>query len=129
MFNSPSKLLLTMILLLAFVGQSMASHFVMPIDEHSRLQTETQEQVPVSAHDNSDTSDTSGSVEDDECCEVECCESECICPANACASMVYLDTSLLFSGGELLSEPLLLAATKGTYYFSTPLYRPPIFTS
>ena len=121
MFKALSQLLFMIILLVAFVGQTMAYSLMASYDSISELQTSTQLQSSSTAHNESSS--------ENDCCDVECCESECICPANACASMVYLDSNLPISDLAVISEPLNLLSTQATVVIARSLYRPPIFTS
>lgn len=116
------KLLLIITMLVAFMGQTMAYHFIALNEITSEKQTNVQLSNFVENNDNSNASV-------DDCCQVECCESECICPANVCTSSAYIDNRLSMSDIIFLSEPLLSLATKGTHFIATSLYRPPIFTS
>jgi len=124
MLKSLLKLLSMIILLVAFIGQTMAYHFMESYDGFSEQRTKIQHQTFVDVNDSSNASEDT-----DLCCEVECCESECICPANTCASSAYLDNSLPLSGVVFLSEPQFSLATKTTHFIATSLYRPPIFSS
>lgn len=124
MYKPLSKLLIIITILVAFVGQAMAYHFMAVNDTHSNLQSTAQLKV----FDN-DTYDGQSSENNDDCCEIECCESECICPANACISPVYLDTNLSLSELVILSESMLSLQSKDTHFIASSLYRPPIFTS
>lgn len=119
-----SKLLLMITMLIAFVGQTMAYHFMASYDSSFEQHIEIPQKTIIN-----DNSSANPSESIDDCCEVECCESDCICPANACASIAYLDSRLLLSDIMVLSEPLLSLATKDTYFIASPFYRPPIFTS
>jgi len=124
MLKSLSKLLFLITILVAFVGQTMAYHFMASYDGTSEQHLKIQQQTFVN-----DNYSANASEDIDGCCEVECCESECICPANACASMAYLGNSLPLSELVVLSEPPLSLTTKATHFIATSLYRPPIFTS
>ncbi|PAJ72141.1 hypothetical protein CJF42_22815 [Pseudoalteromonas sp. NBT06-2] len=124
MLKPLSKLMLMITILVAFLGQTMSYHFMASYDGTSEFHTKIQQQTFV--YDN-DSSNTSESIDD--CCEVECCEIECICPANACASIAYLDNNIPISELLILSEPQLSLTTKGTHFIAKSLYRPPIFAS
>lgn len=123
MFKSLTSLPLLITLLVAFIGQAMAYHYA-----GNNVDSFIQD---VAAHEQSgpEHKGLSSSEDVDDCCEIECCESDCICPANVCASMVYLDTDSLTSQILPLSEPMLLMLKKDTRSFSTRRYRPPIFAS
>jgi len=126
MSKSLSKLLFMILLLVAFVGQTMAYSIMASYGSISEFQTSTQLQSSSTEHDEHSSA---GSASDDDCCEVECCESECICPANACASMVYVDSYLPLSELAVITESLHLLSTQATFFIATSLFRPPIFTS
>jgi hypothetical protein len=126
MFKSLSQLLFMIILLVAFVGQAMAYSLMTSFDSISQLQTSIQLQSSITEHDEHSSAE---SAAEDDCCNVECCESECICPENACASMVYLDSDLFVSELAFISESLNLLSTQATLVIARSLYRPPIFTS
>lgn len=123
MFKSLPKMLFIILLLFVFVGQTMSYSIMASYDNISDLQTSTQFQSSSTKHS------STGSDLDDECCDVECCESECICPANACASMVYLDSKLPLSELAVITESLNLLSTQATFFIATSRFRPPIFTS
>ena len=147
MLKSLSKLLFMITLLVAFVGQAMAVHFVVPLEDTLDQQTKVL-QVNVTSDTNNDASNNTNKdannvintntttvlehkaeENEDDCCEVECCENECICPANSCASFMYLESSFYLSESILLTEPSLPSVIKATQFISASLYRPPIFTS
>ena len=119
MLKLPFQLLLTIAILVAFIGQTMAYHFMVSYDLTLEQHSQTQQQIF-----DIDSVDTSENIDD--CCDVECCENECICPVNACASIAYLTNYLNLSEIALLSEPMLLLAIKDTRFIATYLYRPPI---
>ena len=123
MYKPLSQLLFMIILFVAFVGQTMAYASMVSYGSISELPTSTQLQS--SSYEHSSTKSSS----QDDCCDVECCENECICPANTCASMVYLHSNLPLSDLAVISESLNLLATEATFFTATSLYRPPIFTS
>lgn len=126
MFKSLSQLLFTTILFVAFIGQTMAYSLIVSDDRISVLQTNTQTQSYSTEYDEHSSE---ASASEDDCCSVECCENECICPANACASVVYLDSNLSLSDQAVVSESLISFFTQAKCFISPPLYRPPIFTS
>ncbi len=124
MFKPLLKLLSVATLLIAFIGQTMAFHFMASYGDFSDLQDKPQQQIVVSHSD-----DVNTTKDVDDCCDIECCENICICPANACASIVYLDSVLLLSAVVLLNESLLPMVIKDTYFIATSFYRPPISVS
>ena len=125
MFKSLSQLLFMIILFVAFIGQAMAYSLTVSYDSLSERQTSSQ--LPSNSTEYDQHALAEGTSED-ECCDVECCENECICPANACASVVYLSNNLLLSDLPAVSGSLDFLFTRAKLFVAPPLYRPPIFT-
>ncbi|MBU3003640.1 hypothetical protein [Paraglaciecola arctica] len=139
-------------LLIAFVGQSMAYHFIafddvdassQTLEDTSTLHTKTYpqtensslvkpQQTPPQSNKLDNSIDGTGfkaSDEVDDCCDVDCCDGECFCPANACSSMIFIDNTLAQSKFIFNSESVLSFVQASPQYIVTSLYRPPIFTS
>lgn len=141
-------------LLIAFVGQSMAYHFigfddvslsvnaeVQAHDDASNLpkkstlqtknyqQTENNQQQTVLQNDNLDGVSATVPDEVDDCCDVDCCDGECFCPDNACSSLAFLDNTFGYSKIMVASELVLPFVQASPLHIITSLYRPPIFTS
>ncbi|RLV59853.1 hypothetical protein D5018_09755 [Parashewanella curva] len=126
-------------MLLAFVGQVVAYHYVAVHKDISNSQFSSQKLFL----DNQDSDlttrndllvegaakDQLTSEKEEDCCEVQCCENDCFCPANACAPVVFLELSLPTLESAKISEPVLPVKSKSTRFIATSLYRPPIFTS
>lgn len=129
MFNSLLKLLFMITLLIALVGQAMSFHVMASHDDISGVQYTAPLHMPDYQSDDFKASEHKNALAEVDCCEIECCESECICPLNACASIVYLDSHLLLSKLMTLSESLLPFTIKETHFIAMSLYRPPIFIS
>lgn len=125
--------------LVAFTAQAITYHFMLPHDDASTWQPSSQAQLfdnqieSLNAQQGSSQQklavNDSASVKKGECCEVDCCENECICPANSCASTVYLKLNLPLIELVVLSESLLPLAIKQTHFIASLLHRPPIFIS
>ncbi|MCF6457313.1 hypothetical protein [Pseudoalteromonas sp. MMG024] len=118
MFKPFVQLVVLITLLFAFTGQAVANHFALSVESLNDTHT-ISSQIDVTSN---------GSEESDDCCDVECCESDCICPANTCASFLYLS--------PLAQHPVqLINNTFHQHYMSSPLsriespFRPPIFSA
>lgn len=122
MLKRLSKLLITITMLFAFVGQTMAYHIVASDERVSAKKVKIYQQTVVNDKDEHSTLD-------DDCCDVECCENDCICPANTCATIAYLEDYRPLSEFVILGEALLSLATQSTRFIATSHYRPPIHTS
>lgn len=126
-------------------GQTAAYSFMVSHNDISNLQALSQapsqvfstalsqdikQQTSVSAHLNSTVkANVKASETADNCCDVECCEGECICPANTCASALYVNMAFLQSIFTMLSESTLGLTQKQPHFIASSLYRPPIFIS
>ncbi|MGB1197457.1 MAG: hypothetical protein ACPG46_00320 [Thalassotalea sp.] len=128
-------------------GQTAAYSFMVSHNDISNLQALSQapsqvfstalsqdikQQTSVSAHLNSTVkaiANAKASEIADNCCDVECCEGECICPANTCASALYVNMAFLQSIFTMLSESTLGLTQKQPHFIASSLYRPPIFIS
>lgn len=129
MFNLLLKLLFMITLLIAVVGQSMSVDFMVLHSDISKVQSTAQLHVPDYQSEDVKTPEHKNVPAEVDCCDVECCEDECICPLNACASLVYLDSHLLQSKLMALNESLLPFMIKETHFIATSRYRPPILIS
>ena len=128
MYKPLSKILITIIMLVAFIGQAMANHMVIFSDDVASFQFTQIQTVKNSATAKIATEAiTSSSIEHEEdCCDVDCCEGDCACPANSCASSVYLENQLYLSMLFNTAEPVLSVQIQETYNLVNSLYRPPI---
>lgn len=124
MFKAVSRVLVIAMMLVAFVGQTMAFNTSMPCET-------SVDSIPPSfselvKHYDSNPIDIN-SPED--CCGIECCDVDCTCIANACSSSVYFNTDIDSTKAVALSEIVYMQQFEHPKSISTLLYRPPIFTS
>ena len=122
MFKPLTNLVFVIIFSVAFIGQSKGYLSSESSDLNAGLQTDSQ---PSSNREHS----SAESASEGDCCDVECCEDECICPADACASMVYIFSNVSITDPAILSESPNVDSFQATFFISPPVYRPPIFTS
>jgi len=111
------------IILVAFVGQTNASHF-MPSSHnganHQVINSDlNNSHIPI--EENVDCCDFN-------CCDTSCSEASCVCSANNCFSYFYLDYKLNLSAFFVSNEPILSLNKNDAYFIATSLLRPPIFT-
>ena len=124
MFKAVSRVLVIAVMLVAFVGQTLAFNASMSCETSvDSLSPNFSELVK---HYDSKPIDTD-SPED--CCGIECCAVDCSCIANACSSFVYFNTEVDSTKTVALSEVVYLQQFEQPKSISTLLYRPPIFTS
>lgn len=120
-------------MLMTFVGQTVAVQYISIVNDIPDLHDKSQ--LVNVVNDSSNTAKIADSALEEEdcnevaCCEVDCCESECICPANTCASIVYVDSELALSTVIILRGASQPFAAKSKQSTSSSLFRPPIFTS
>lgn len=117
MFKPLVQLVVLITLLLTFTGQAVANHYALSVESFNDSHT-ISSQIDASPNNS----------EENDCCDIECCESDCICPANTCASFLYLS--------PLAQHPVqLINNTFHQHFISSPLnriespFRPPIFTA
>ena len=121
--KSFSKVFVTMVILIAFIGQASAYSFMPSFElepEHSSL---AQTNAPANGAFYTD------SETPDDCCEVDCCESDCICPANACAAFVFVSNIGYLQPMMRFSDSIMNSHLNMPNNIVESLYRPPIFTS
>ncbi|TMO58296.1 hypothetical protein [Pseudoalteromonas phenolica] len=125
MFKPLSKVFMTLVILIAFVGQASAYSFMPSFETSSTHSAQSSNSIDSV----SNLSSSSNSDAEDDCCEVDCCESECICPANACAAFIFV-SSLGYSQPMMrFTESIVNSHLNMPNNIVESLYRPPIFTS
>ena len=114
MCKGMSKLLIMMTILVAFVGQALASPFFVSDDDIIITQSITLE---------SQNEYQQGA---DDCCDTDCCENDCICPENACATFAYIPVNPIASELIRFGGPVRSTPTPDIHSIVTSFYRPPI---
>ena len=127
MFKPLSKVFMTIVILIAFIGQASAYSF-MPSFEISATHS-AQLQSSNSIDSTYNLSPDSNSDAEDDCCEVDCCESECICPANACAAFIFVSNLGYSQPMMRFTESIVNSHLNMPNNIVESLYRPPIFIS
>jgi len=124
MFKAVSKVLVIVMMLVAFVGQSIAFNTSMPCE--TSVDSLSSNLNALEKHYDSKPIDTDN-LED--CCGIECCDVDCACITNACSSFVYFNTEIDSTKTAGLSEVVHNQQSEQPKSISTLVYRPPIFTS
>jgi hypothetical protein len=124
MFKAVSKVSVIAVMLVAFVGQAIAFDTSMSCENSGDPLSPSFSEL-VKRFD-SKPIDTDNQ---DDCCGIECCDVDCTCIANACSSLVYLNTEVDSTKTAALSEVVYMQQFEQPKSISTLLYRPPIFTS
>ena len=125
MLKPLSKTIVLILVLIAFVGQVFAysamscemlagSH-----ESHMQMDHSKMNHHEGMNHDEMNTN-INGQTE-------ECCVVDCVCPANACTSTTALNSSVVLSDIQSLSEAVATLQSKQPNSISTSFYRPPIF--
>jgi hypothetical protein len=124
MFKAVSRVFVIAIILVSFVGQAMTFNSSMScetsVDDISSSFSENDK------HLDARTIDINSK---DNCCGIECCVVDCTCVANACSSVVYLNTEVNSTKTIALSELVYLQQPEQPRAIVTFIYRPPIFIS
>ena len=116
-------ILLTLTLLLTFVGQAVASVSMVCDMPHMNMATHASMQHTQMAM--SDDAHTSMMAMD--CCSDEnAVAQDCSCPMSACNSHSALNVNSLFIASKLSSEKVHLAVMQRQPNFARSLYRPPM---
>lgn len=124
MFKAFSKIIVVVFMLIAFVGQALA-YTAMSCDMSSGSHEShmTMDHSSMKSHEgmnHGDIHEKSSSAED-------CCERNCVCPANACTSVIFLNSDNNEFDGFGLGEAVLSHNSEQPKSIYTSLYRPPIF--
>ena len=124
MFKAVSRVLVTAIMLVAFVGQAIAFNTSMSCKTTENTLSHSLSE-PINHFDEGLThTDTS-----EDCCGIECCDDNCTCIANACSSAIYFNTVVDSTKSKALSDVIDMPQCEQPKSISTLLYRPPIFIS
>jgi len=124
MFQTVLKVLVIVVMLVAFVGQAVTFNTSMSCE--TSVETITPNFSELVKHNNSNPIDTDNS---EDCCGIECCEIDCSCIANACSSFLHFNTEVVSIKTAILSETLYMQQTEQPKSIATLLFRPPIFIS
>lgn len=116
-------ILLTLTLLLTFVGQAVASVSMVCNMPHTNMATHASMQHSEMAM--SDEADTT-TMSMDCCSEQSTLTQDCSCPMSACSSHSALHVNSLFIASKLSSEKVQHAVVQHQANFARSLYRPPM---
>ena len=122
-----SSLLVTLLMLMTFVGQTMASTTMLCVHESSTADTSK-----LAHHDNDNSADGDThhhgmlTMESNEkASEMDCCQEQCQCPMNGCFSLSVLVNNTFnpsLKGEQKITQLSSLALSQ----INSSLYRPPI---
>ncbi|WP_213610366.1 hypothetical protein [Pseudoalteromonas sp.] len=116
-------ILLTLTLLLTFVGQAVASVSMVCDMPHMNMATHASMQHTQMAM----SDDAHTSMMGMDCCSDEnAVAQDCSCPMSACNSHSFLSVNSLFSASKLPDEKVHLIVTQPPPNFVRSLYRPPM---
>ena len=129
MFRVFSKIAVTTLMLIAFVGQSFAYNAVrceMAVNAHKSHMTmdhSTMSHHEMMSHGMNESDMDKSSTNQSQ----DCCGTDCVCPANTCSSAIVLISQ--FSSNEImpLKDAVNLMQSKQPSSIPTSLFRPPIF--
>ncbi|QBJ64013.1 hypothetical protein [Pseudoalteromonas sp. DL-6] len=116
-------ILLTLTLLLTFVGQAVASVSMVCDMPHTNMAThESMQHSKMAMSDDADTT----TISMDCCSEQSTLTQDCSCPMSACSSHSALHVNSLFIASKLPSEKVQHAVIQHQVNFARSLYRPPM---
>ena len=125
MCRAPSKLLVILLMLFAFVGQTVAAHLLITCQEPNKNEL----LVFVNDTNIKNSFNTNHVNQNKDCCSSACCELDCNCAANACSSVMYVYSDMVFNHVMLFAESFFQSQTTQPNTIISFLYRPPIFTA
>lgn len=118
---SLTRILVTTVLILAFLGQGFAAVSMsceMSLSEqssHDMVMQENMQHVVMSSHSMADMNQAD-----------DCCDIDCKCPEQACHSITLLNSQSVVFYTESSSEKIPSADVNQRQFTSQSLYRPPI---
>lgn len=121
MCRAPSKLLVILLILVAFLGQTMAAQLIITCEEPNNTKLST------IVNDTATSADTSHVNQTSDCCSIACCDLECVCAANTCSPAIYVYSDTVFNHQMLFAESFFSVQTIQPNIIISSLYRPPIF--
>ena len=124
MFKVVSNVLVIAIILVAFIGQTLAFNSAMSCE--TSVESSALGFSELVKHKNSNSTDSDNS---EDCCGIECCDLGCTCITNACSLWLYFNTEVESTRITALSEAIYKQQPVQPESIATLLYRPPIFTS
>ena len=112
-------ILLLITLLVAFIGQPLASNVnaLCLGDDHVEQISDIQ---------NSDLVTLVDAPVEEECCNLDCCSSDCLCIGGTCSSVVYVPTTSIYTTPGFVETVLPYALSNINSPLIPLLYRPPI---
>jgi hypothetical protein len=124
MLKPLSKTCITILMMFAFIGQSMAYHtsFSLKLSAETDIVNEHVLQQQHSTNADSDCQVTN-------CCDTNCCELGCVCPANACTSVLSILNEPKNNDFYHGNEHVYSYTNKQPMSIISLPFRPPIFTS
>lgn len=127
MCKSLAQVMLITLMLIAFIGQTLAfsamscemSMKMSPIEQLAQT-----DHIPVKHYSSSLAIDTSKAVNKH---TQDCCDNDCVCPTNACTTTTALFSSVLTTAIYFESETPISLPTEQPNAIYSSLFRPPIF--
>lgn len=140
MLKSVSRALFIAVMLIAFIGQTVAFNSAMSCETsensfHTNAKAHTNINISSSDADNiSEQTQHKDSVllaesSSEDCCGIECCDVDCNCIANACSLVMYVEIEACVTRKCTLNEDVCLQQADQPKAIASLLYRPPIFIS
>ncbi len=124
MFKDVSNVLVIAVMLVAFIGQTLAFNSAMSCE--TSVDSSALGFSELVKHNNSNSIDSDNP---EDCCGIECCDLDCTCITTACSLWLYFNTEVESTKITALSEAIYKQQPVQPKSIATLLYRPPIFTS
>ncbi len=123
-----NKIVVILLMLVAFIGQAMASVAV-PCAHESMMNTSMSMMTHESMTNMNHAEMMSGSIEqsDNQATKMDCCQEQCKCPMNGCVSLsLFVNANPSFNYGAITQQKISQLPSLHQPQVNASLYRPPI---
>ncbi|SEL88280.1 hypothetical protein SAMN05216262_1296 [Colwellia chukchiensis] len=122
MQKNSARILALLLMMVAFIGQTMTFNSSIPCQSSANTQLST---LNESLKQNDPSALTIENNED--CCGFTCCDLDCSCYANSCASLIFFTFNARTLKALSLTDAIASPYEASIKLFINSPYRPPIF--
>jgi len=122
-----NKILVILLMLVAFIGQAMASITVPCAHESMNTNMSMMAHEDMSNMNHTDMMSDGTEQADNQTTTMDCCQEQCKCPMNGCISIsLFVNVNLGFNYGVIAQQKISQLPSLHQPQVNTSLYRPPI---
>lgn len=137
MFKAIARVMFIAVLLVAFIGQSLAFSTAVPCETSNDFNYLSSNNKSANHNNtNIDINQASADVTNskkidtpENCCDIDCCDLSCLCITSVCSSCVFFTTEFNSLNVLVLTEKFYSKSPDQVKIITTLPYRPPIFIS